>query len=167
MKKPCYAFWAITIPLLLGVITGISLILLKVPSITLSRLEFLLNTIISCSATISGFILASVTILVGAVNSEIMNEIRKKGALPELQWRYTEALVLGLLVIIYFAFLGATVDTSNTIESMHVAISASLLIAYISSVVITCYYLLSVIGLINDGKSLTTQEPSIPSGEFR
>ena len=167
MKKTRYAFWAILIPLLLGAITGIALALLKVPSITLSRLEFLLNTIISCSATISGFILASVTILVGAVNSEIMNAIRKNGALPELRWRYTEALVLGLFVIIYFAFLGATVDTTNTIESPHVAISASLLVAYISSVVITCYYLLSVIGLINDGKPLVNQEASTPSGKFR
>ena len=167
MKKLRFALLAVLIPPILGVFAGGIIVAVGVRSITFYRLEFLLNTIISCSATISGFILASVTILVGAANSEIMNTIRKNGALQELRWRYTEALLFGLIVIIYFAFLGATVDSSNTIGSLNVAISTSLLTAYISSVVITCYYLLSIIGLVNDNKSLSDQKPTTPKGKFR
>ena len=102
MKRKSHPLITVLIPPFLGLMCGLALFWGKVPSLTFTRLEFLLNTIISCSATISGFILASVTILVGATSSEIMKEIKKHGAHKELRWRYTEALILGLLVIFFF-----------------------------------------------------------------
>lgn len=167
MKAKLHVAVIVLIPVILGILSGLAVSRIKITSLEFPRLEFLLNTIISCSATIFGFILASVTILVGATSSEIMKRIRKYGALPELRWRYTEALILGLVVIFFFTFLGAAVDESNCVSNLYLSLSAGLLVAYVCSVISTCYYLLSIIGLINDEAPTVDNTPSVPSGEFR
>lgn len=167
MKVKRHIVFTVLTPIALGILAGLAVFLVKVPARSLPRLEFLLDTIISCSATISGFILASVTILVGATSSEIMKKIRKHGALPELRWRYTEALILGLIVIFFFTYLGAIIDDSNYVSSMYLSLSAGLLVSYICSVISTCYYLLSIIGLINEETPTVNETPSVPKGKFR
>lgn len=167
MKAKLHIGAVVLLPVILGILSGLVVSRIKITSIEFPRLEFLLNTIISCSATISGFILASVTILVGATSSEIMKKIKKKGALPELRWRYTEALILGLVVILYFTFLGAIVDDTDCVEKIFLSLSAGLLVAYVCSVISTCYYLLSIIGLINDEGPTVDNAPSVPRGKFR
>ena len=74
---------------------------------------------------------------------------------------------MGLVVIFYFTFLGAAVDESNCVGNLYLSLSAGLLVAYICSVISTCYYLLSIIGLINDETPTIDNAPSVPSGEFR
>lgn len=167
MKAKLHIGVVVLIPIILGILSGFAVSRTKITSLEFPRLEFLLSTIISCSATISGFILASVTILVGATSSEIMKRIRKYGALPELRWRYTEALILGLVVIFFFTFLGAAVDESNCVSNLYLSLSAGLLVAYICSVVSTCYYLLSIIGLINENVPTVDGTPCVPNGNFR
>ena len=75
-----------------------------VTEITLPRVEFILNAVISCATTISGFVITSVSILIGATSSEIMKEIKAQGGFTELQIRYTEALILGIITIVYFRY---------------------------------------------------------------
>lgn len=166
MKK--HPIVAVSIPILFAVVVGCIIRSMDITTVAFERFEFLLNTIITTSATVSGFILASVTILVGATSSAIMNNIRDNGGLQELRWRYTEALILGLIVIIYFTFLGAIVDANNnsmTIEFL--SLSAGLLVGYLSSVVLTCYYLLSIIGKLYYEAPVEDSVPSSPPGPFR
>lgn len=158
---------AILTPPVIGLVVGLIVFVSPLPMITIHRYEFLLNTIISTSATISGFILASVTILVGAPNSQIMKAIKKNGAHRELRWRYLESLILGLIQILFFTILGAVTDNVNSLPNWLIALSTGLLVSYICSVVSTCYYLLSIIGLINEPAPTVTQEPSTPPGKFR
>lgn len=136
-----------------------------VTEITLPRVEFILNAVISCATTISGFVITSVSILIGATSSEIMKEIKAQGGFTELQIRYTEALILGIITIVYFIFLGATLDETACICRLFISVSAGILVAYGYSVISAGYYLLSIIGLLNKIKSTVTT-PSIPSGEF-
>ena len=138
---------------------------MKVPAITLPRVEFILNAVISCATTISGFVITSVSILIGATSSEIMKEIKAQGGFTELQIRYTEALILGIITIVYFIFLGATLDETACICRLFISVSAGILVAYGYSVISAGYYLLSIIGLLNKIKSTVTT-PSVPSGEF-
>ena len=166
MKKSSVV--AVSIPVALAIVVLLVVKNLNIYSISFCRFEFLLNTIISTSATISGFILAAVTILVGSTTSAIMVDIRKKGGIQELCWRYTESLILGLVVIVYFTFLGAVVESkNNSITVNYLSYSAALLVGYLSSVISTCYYLLSIIGKIYYGDSEKKQDPSSPKGNFR
>lgn len=76
MKKSSVV--AVSIPVALAIVVLLVVKNLNIYSISFCRFEFLLNTIISTSATISGFILAAVTILVGSTTSAIMVDIRKR-----------------------------------------------------------------------------------------
>lgn len=163
-QKVCNAC-IILFPIALGVAAAFLIVIMKVPAITLPRVEFILNAVISCATTISGFVITSVSILIGATSSEIMKEIKAQGGFSELQIRYTEALILGIITIVYFIFLGAMIDETACICRSFISVSAGILVAYGYSVISAGYYLLSIIGLLNKIKSPATT-PSVPSGEF-
>ena len=67
----------------------------------------------------------------------------------------------------YFTYLGAIIDDSNNISTACLSLSAGLLVSYICSVISTCYYLLSIIGLINEESPTVNETPSVPKGEYR
>jgi len=166
MKK--YPIIAVSIPVALGLLVFCIILNMGITEVTVERFEFLLNSIITSATTISGFILAAVTILVGATSSAIMKDIRKKGGLQELRWRYTETLILALIVIVFFTVLGTIVDEeANSITVTWLSFSAGLLAAYLSSTVSTCYYLLSIIGRLYYEAPEEDQSPSSPDGPFR
>ena len=149
MKQNICNVCIILFPIALGVVAAFLIIIMKVPAITLPRVEFILNAVISCATTISGFVITSVLILIGATSSEIMKEIKAQGGFTELQIRYTEALILGIITIVYFIFLGATLDETACICRLFISVSAGILVAYGYSVISAGYYLLSIIGLLN------------------
>lgn len=151
----------------LGIASGFITYFSLNSEIVIPRLEFVLTSIISSSATISGFVLASVTILVGASNKPIMVQIRKAGALKELKLRYTITLILGLIVIIYFTLAGLYVSEDDKVPIVGISISVGIIVMYIASIISTSYYLLSIIGLLNEETISIQDTPSVPSGEFR
>lgn len=149
MKQKICNVCIILFPIARGVVAAFLIIIMKVPAITLPRVEFILNAVISCATTISGFVITSVSILIGATSSEIMKEIKAQGGFTELQIRYTEALILGIITIVYFIFLGATLDETACICRLFISVSAGILVAYGYSVISAGYYLLSIIGFLN------------------
>lgn len=165
MKQKVCNVCIILFQIALGVVAALLIIIMKVPAITLPRVEFILNAVISCATTISGFVITSVSILTGATSCEIMKEIKVQGGFTELRIRYTEALILGVIAIVYFIILGATIDETACISTLYISISAGILVAYGYSVISTGYYLLSIIGLLNKIKSIATT-PTVPQGEF-
>ena len=66
----------------------------------IERLEFLLDAMITSTTTCSGFILTSVSILIGLSNTPLMKKINSTRASKELQYRYKENLLVGLALII-------------------------------------------------------------------
>lgn len=147
----------------------ISLYWLHYACIGFVRLEFLLSTIITCATTFSGFIIASVTILVSATSSDIMSTIRKQGASNELRWRYIESVFIGFIVIAWFSFIGATAipdENMNYLSRGLATISAGVLGAYGYSLLTTCGYLMWIIGMLNE-PSPSPDGQSVPKGEPR
>lgn len=157
---------SIIYPVVAGAVVFVVLYKLNIESIKLLRLEFVLNAIITCVATFTGFVLTAVSILIGASSSKIMYEIGRKGLLPELQCRYIENLILGLIVIFFFIFLGATADKDGNISKNVVAWGGALLVTYILSFISTGYYLLSIMGKIQVTTDEIDNTPSVPDGEF-
>ena len=167
MKNTIRNIAIIVYPLAIGTLTSFLINKFVAAPLVLQRIEFLLSTIVSSSATISGFILASVTILVGATSSRIMQNIKKRLALPELRWRYSAPLILGLVVMVYFTALGMIIGGDNKIPRIHLAISGGMILSYLWCVVTTCFYLLSIIGKINEDPLIVEGGPSSPDGHFR
>lgn len=159
---------AIIFPLCVGLTTMIILFLIKISNIEICKVDFVLNAIITCVVTLAGFILTSISIIIGMSGSPIMEKISKDGGLPELVARYSTTMILSLLLIVTFISLGATIGKDNVINRNGIIIGAGILTAYFISLVYTCYYLLRIISKIPDKSSVeTVLEPSSPQGDFR
>lgn len=158
---------SVLMPLFLGAIVYAITLICKVPALHFLRFEFLLNVIITCSVTISGFILTAVSILVSAGSSKIVQKMRASDTMQELRLCYTETLLIGFWVIIFFTAMGAIVGEDNLISSALVSICTAVLVTYLSSILITGYFLLSVINLINDVPPEIDNHGSSPTGDYR
>lgn len=155
-------------PIVIGVLVALCLWNLLKAGLYIYRFEFIINTIITCSATFSGFILTSVSVLIGLSNSPLMKHLRTTGSIVELQVRYTEALILGIALIIFCVVLGGCTGQSNIIGFWWAMSGICLTVAYLVSVVVSGYYMLRIIGQV-PGKTppKVNEKPSLPSGEFR
>ena len=159
---------AIIIPILSGIVMLGILYGCKVPGITIYKVDFVMNAIITCVITLVGFILTSVSIVIGMSGNPIMKKISDDGGLPELITRYTTTLVLSLLVIFVFISMGATLSDNNFVCRGWIITSVSLLFSYVISLIGTCYYLLKIISLLpNCNEVKQIKEPSVPDGEFK
>ena len=155
------------IPIIIGILAGFTVYYIPLPIISIKRVEFLLNTIITTSTTISGFILAAIAILAGASDTRIIVTIHQNSAHKELKWHCSTSLLLGLIQIIFFAGLGAITGENEPFSNLQVSIGSGLLIGYFASITLTCGYLVSIISFINDTCPQIDENPSTPSGEFR
>lgn len=159
---------AVLFPVCSGIIIMILLLIIKVPDVVIYKIDFVLNAIITCVVTLAGFILTSVSIIIGMSGSTIMKKISKDGGLPELILRYTTTMVLSLLLIIVFIILGAMIREDNVVTRNCIIIGSGILFPYLISLVSTCYYLLKIISQIpNNSNVELVDEPSVPKGEFR
>ena len=79
----------------------------------IERLEFLLNAMITSTTTCSGFILTSVSILIGLSNTPLMKKINSTRASKELQYRYKENLLVGLALIIVSVLIGTNTEDKS------------------------------------------------------
>lgn len=158
---------ALVSPIAIGIICAIICSFFLRTDCYIYRLDFVLTAIITCAATISGFILTSISILVGLSSSPVMKYIRSHGAFTELQFRYTESLLLGIVLIIFCIVLGGKTDDTNLISSLWSVISLGLLVTYLVSITTTGYFLLFVIAKLSDNPIRATSEASIPEGNFR
>ena len=164
MKK-CIKFF---LPLLLGGFVALVLHFIKIQDVAIFRIDFVMNAIITCVTTLAGFILTSISIIIGMSASPIMQDIRKKGGLSELVMTYSEDLGLSLVMIIVFIFLGANIGEDNVISARWIVICASVLTSYICSMIITVFYLLRIIAKIPSNPIISSDKiPTVPPGEFR
>lgn len=173
MKKNDKQYIPLVRPLLWGLLSSVAALSFlywhHYTCIGFVRLEFLLSTIITCATTFSGFIIASVTILVSASSSNIMSTIRKQGASDELRWRYIESVFIGFIVIAWFSIVGAIAipdENTNYLSRKLATVSAGVLGAYGYSLLTTCGYLMWIIGMLNE-PSLSPDGQSVPKGENR
>ena len=162
---------SIVAPIIVPVLGGIVAFfvmrnILKSP-IKIPRPEFLFNTLITTATTISGFILSSIAILVGAPNSGAIKKIRESGLQYELKTICVSPLIFGILIIILFTFLGSTVGEDNQLSIVLTSISGASLTCYLISFIYSFSYLISIISLVNKPVHKIKNNPSKPDGNFR
>lgn len=130
---------------IVGIIIGFFLFCFNTGDVVFSRMEFVLNAVMSCTATISGFILTSISVLLGLSSSQLMNNIRKDGSFKELSYRYIESLVTGFLVIVFCILMGTLIGQENRVAYGWIAMLIGILFSYLFSIFSSGYYLLTII----------------------
>lgn len=137
-------------------------------NIAIERLEFLLNAMITSATTCSGFILTSVSILIGLSNTPLMKKINSSSSSKELQYRYRENLLVGLVLIIVSVLIGTNTGKDESIPAIVFYSYVWIIGAYLISTVTACWYLLSIIDLAPKSERMEEEKkPGAPKGKYR
>lgn len=157
-------------PFLLNIITlilPVSLIWIVNEPLKIERIEFVLNALITCAATFSGFTLAIIAILAGFTNSVIVKSLVGKGSMKEMCVRYCVSLLWGITLIICCIVYGCCIDSENTIDLWILVSGSSIALTYFVSFINSGWYLLRTITLAIDPPIQIDNTPSAPSDGYR
>ena len=157
----------VALPLGIGVALPSIVSLYMIFPMRIGRIEFILNALITCAVTFTGFLMTAIAILVGMSDSSIMRYIiRKEELMSELICRYSFSLILGTGLILFCIVAGYRVDASGTIWRGTFIICAGVSVAFFISIVITGYYSLWIVSLFS--KEPPKGNGSLkPQGEYR
>ena len=159
---------AVFLPLIIGFACLGAACFILADEYEICRIEFVLTSLITIAATFAGFVLTSVSILIGLSSSPIMKKIRKNGSLKELRIRYTESLILSVVLVAFCVVLGGVIGDSTCIRKIWLIIGVGILTSFLWSMITTGYYLLSIIGMApEDSKKEDSETATVPKGEFR
>ena len=153
----------ILFPFAIGIGIALFLIFSLEDDIRVNNIEFLLNSLITCAATFSGFILTSISVLVSFGSSSVMLELKKGTGDKELKILYSITLVLGFMIIISCIFIGASITFNNHLPKLIVSFGLGLFSSYIVSLLKTGFILLKLMNLVpKPGAPTINNEPSTP-----
>lgn len=156
-----------------AVLTVLSIVVYQafiIPNFQIHRIEFVLNAIITTTTTISGFILTSLSILLGLNNHPILEDIKKKQLMGELVWRYAESFLIGLIIIIWCISLGATLEEDTAILFMSekcIKVGICILMWYLVGLFFLCKYLLGILQYTPSNDVDVDDTPGEPGGNYR
>ena len=151
------------LPFIIGSLTALILFLLIKNEIEIFNVEFLLNSSITCAATFTGFVLTSISILLGLGSCSIMCALREGSGFSELKVLYSTNLILGFLVILFSAVTGACISFEKCIPKVIICTGAGLFCSYISSLLITGFVLLKLMNLVpTERNAETDMKPDSP-----
>lgn len=142
----------------------------KIPNFQIHRIEFVLNAIITTATTISGFILTSLSILLGLNSHPILEDIKKKQLMGELVWRYAESFLIGLIIIIGCISLGATLEEDTAIlfvSEKWIKVGLCILMWYLVGLFFLCKYLLGILQYTPTNDVDVDNIPGEPGGNYR
>lgn len=133
----------------------------------IERLEFLLNALITCASTFSGFILTSVAILLGMTDNKVVRKIKKKGVMGELTCIYTVSLLFSAALIIFCVFAGLNAGKTNTVASCAYMAGFVLTLSFFVSVFQSGFFLIWIISLASKEVQSMDSRPTVPRGGYR
>lgn len=137
-------------------------------AVVIPRIEFVLDAIITCASTLVGFILTSLSIIFGLVNTELFKTIYKTNAKYELNLRYIETMVVGIGLIISCIVTGANTNQCQVVPFVWLIITVFFTVFFLIGFGFNCYSLIQIIlyaPISND--VMDSMKPSRPEGPFR
>ena len=151
------------LPFFIGVVVLFVLFLSIKKEVEIFNIEFLLNSSITCAATFTGFVLTSISILLGLGSCSIMCALREGSGFSELKVLYSTNLILGFTVILFSAVTGASISFEKCIPKTILCVGAGLFCSYLSSLLITGFVLLKLMNLAPKERNAETDlKPSSP-----
>lgn len=141
---------------------------LKGQNIKIQRIEFVLNAIITCSSTLVGFMLTSLSIIFGLVNTALLKTIYKTNARYELNIRYVETMLIGLLLIIICIMTGAITSSDLIVPFWPLILTIFFSILFLTGFVCNGINLVKIIMYApTTDEQFKNNMPSTPKGKFR
>ncbi len=156
--------------IILGVLSVSFFYTVKISDFEVYRIEFVLDAIITTATTISGFVLTSLSILLGLSGNPALDAIKKNKLMGELVWRYAESLLIGLVIIISCIILGATLVETTAITFVPpkwIKAGICALVWYLVSLFFLCKYLLKILLYSPVNKVTVDNTPGEPNGDYR
>lgn len=142
------------------------------PVVSIPRIEFILDSTITCASTFSGFTLTVVSILLSFSRSTLIEHLNKKGGTKELIFRYSLSLALGIVIILFCLWVGSTLTTAGeqsnelVLSKYNAITGASLAFAYLYNLISSGIYLLWTIALATTPVTLVSDESVEPKEGF-
>lgn len=136
--------------------------------VVIPRIDFVLDSLMTCASTFSGFTLTIVSILLSFSQSPVMLYLNKHGGTDELRLRYTLSVVIGVVLIIVILVMGSLVNEKNEVGKVILTVGIAVTISYFYNLVTSGWYLLRTLAKATTPQSGRINEtPSSPKGNYR
>lgn len=116
-------------PVLAGLIGAAGILWFNLGLSSVKKLDAILNSAITVSSIIIGFLAAMVSVLISISGKRIMKRIREKGAESLLTWYIREAIISGFIVAVFSTILYMFVDYDGK-SSVYLLATWTFLITY-------------------------------------
>lgn len=133
----------------------------------LPRIDFILESILTCAATFSGFTLTAISILLSFSRSTVITYLNKNDGVKELRIRYTWSLLLGMALILVCLGIGGMIGTDNTLSKLQMVTGILVSLAYFYNLISSGRYLLKTIALATSPPPQVSTEITKPKGKYR
>ena len=130
------------------------------------RCEFIRTSIITCASTFSGFILTTIAILAGFINSPFIKYLRKNNGLFELRLRYSLSLLIGILSIVIAIISGFLINKKNEVSALLIVLCCGVFVSYLYSIISAGSYLLRSIWNVSN-EQVSNNTSKVPKGNLR
>ena len=134
---------------------------------TIPRIDFILDAILTCAATFSGFTLTVISILLSFSKSTVITYLNNHGGIEELRVRYTWSLILGMILILVCLVIGGMIGPSNSLAKWQIVVGLIISIAYFYNLLSSGRYLLKTIALATSPPPQVSEDISEPTGQYR
>lgn len=88
------------IPMIIGIISFIIILYLKISLVVINNISDILSNIINFVSITTGFLMTSLSILASTSNSKVMKKLGKYGKIKDLNIFYIEPIILAILIVI-------------------------------------------------------------------
>ena len=147
MKNKIKRFLEEAYPYLLGLIMVVIFMLSNIQSITVNRLELILNSVITVSITVVGFFITMVTILIGLVNKRVMKVIKKYKGDKLLANYFLSPIIFGSILVLYCFYL-AYIIQGYTVYRTEILIFLFIVTIFIIGCIRIGYILLYILRMV-------------------
>ncbi len=114
---------------------------LKIESVEIPKVDFLLSSIITVVTTIIGFLLTGLTIIMSLMQTRVMKIIRRNSGEKLLSQYIMSPIIWGTILIFYVFFMGYVLKDDNIINKLMLIISIFLITIFSVATIRVSYFM--------------------------
>ncbi len=131
-----------------------------------NRLEFILNSVITFSVTYIGFVITSITILIGFSKKSIFKILNKNNYTDLIVEYFMTSIIIGTMLVILSFCLGLSVGPQNLVSKFQALLFVWLFLSFLLCLIRIASFMMKIFKILQmdlDEKKETVAQPkSIP-----